>query len=203
VCINYFSSLPQRSGIPGKPCAADGTFLPTPTPEPILDDPMDALSENLWAPFKDRVAFDFAQYHYVELQSSEGEIAKGLDLLCAMGIKYGSRDGSPWKSVKELYATIDSIQTCSTPWKTYKFKYTGPKPSMPPRWMDEEYKLNLRDILKVFEQELLSSEFEDECDYSPYLEFDPQGNRVWSNLMSGDWAHRQAVRSSFTFILLH
>ncbi|KDR82217.1 hypothetical protein GALMADRAFT_58542, partial [Galerina marginata CBS 339.88] len=146
-------------------------------------------------PFEDRVAFDFAQYHYVELQSSEGEIAKGLDLLCAMGIKYGSRDGLPWKSAKDLYATIDSIQSGTAPWKTYKFRYTGPKPSTPPRWMEEEYELNLRDILKVFEEELMSSEFKDDCDYAPYLEFDPQGDRVWSNLMSGDWAYRQAVIS--------
>jgi len=110
-----------------------------------------------------------------------------------MAIKYGSRDGLPWKSAKELHATIDSIQTGSAPWKTYKFRYTGPKPTTPPRWMEEEYELNLRDILKVFEAELLSPEFKDESDYAPYMEFDPQGNRVWSNLMSGDWVNRQAV----------
>lgn len=181
--------------IAGRPCADDGSFLPTPVSEPFHDDSMDTLrlSENPWAPFEDRVAFDFAQYHYVELQSSESEIAKGLDLLCAMGIKYGSRNGSPWKSVKELYSTIDSIQTGSAPWKTYKFRYTGPKPLTPPRWMEENYELNLRDILKVFEVELSSSEFKDKSDYAPYMEFDPQGNRVWSNLMSGDWVNRQAV----------
>ena len=175
--------------------------MPTPIPKPIPDEPVDAPSENPWHPFEDRIAFDFAQYHYVELQSSEGEIAKGLDLLCAMDIKYGSRDGSPWKSAKELHATIDSIQSGSAPWKSYKFRYTGPKPSTPPRWMDEEYELNLRDILKVFEEELMSSEFKEDCDYAPYLEFDPQGDRVWSNLMSGDWANRQAVRSLSSFIL--
>jgi len=199
VPINYFPSHFQYSQIPGRPCTADGSFLPTLIPEPITDNPMDTSSENLWAPFEDRVVFDFAQYHYVKLQSSEGEITKGLDLLCAMGIKYGSRNGSPWKSAKELYATIDSIQTGSAPWKTYKFRYTGPKPPTPPRWMDEEYELNLRDILKVFEEELMSSEFKDDCDYAPYQEFDPQGDRVWSNLMSGDWAHRQAVRSSASY----
>jgi len=172
-----------------------------PIPKPISDEPVDSPSENSWAPFEDWVTFDFAQYHYVELQSSAGEIAKGLDLLCATAIKYGSHDGSPWKSVKELYATIDSIQTGSAPWKTYKFWYTGPKPSTPPRWMDKEYELNLRDILTVFEEELMLSEFEDKCDYAPYLEFDPQGDRVWSNLMSGDWASRQAVKFLTTVIL--
>ena len=164
---------------------------------------MDTTSNNPWAPFEDRVAFDFAQYHYVELQCSEGEIAKGLDLLCAMGIKYGSRDGSPWKTAKELYATIDSIQTGSAPWKSYKFRYNGPKPSMPPCWMEEEYELNLRDILKVFEEELSSTEFKNESDYAPYLEFDPQSNCVYSNLMSGNWVHRQAVRPSNGSTFLH
>jgi Plavaka transposase len=154
---------------------------------------MEATSENPWAPFEDRVAFDFAQYHYVELQSSEGEIMKGLDLLTAVAFKYGFRDGALWKSAKELYATIDSIQTSNTPWRTYKFRYNGPKPATPPRWMEEDYDLNLRDILMVFEEHLASSEFKEESDFAPYMEFDPQGNRVYSNLMSANWVHRHAV----------
>jgi hypothetical protein len=57
---NYFPYHLRHSQTPGRPCAADGSFLPTPIPEPISDDPMDALSENPWAPFEDQVAFDFA-----------------------------------------------------------------------------------------------------------------------------------------------
>ncbi|KDR82215.1 hypothetical protein GALMADRAFT_135579 [Galerina marginata CBS 339.88] len=40
--------------INGRPCAADGLFLPIPIPDPIPDDPSDAPSENPWAPFVER-----------------------------------------------------------------------------------------------------------------------------------------------------
>ncbi|KAF8889756.1 hypothetical protein CPB84DRAFT_1816420 [Gymnopilus junonius] len=105
--------------------------------------------------------FDFTEYHYIQLQSSVAEITKGLP--------------NGWRRGEDMYETIDSIQN-------YKFRYTGPKPSTPPRWMEEIYELSLHDILL----------FKDKFDSRPYQEFDPQGNRVFSNLMSGDWAYRQA-----------
>ncbi|KAI9444386.1 hypothetical protein BJY52DRAFT_1206719 [Lactarius psammicola] len=45
-----------------------------------------------------------------------------------------------------MYATIDTIQTGSLPFKAYSFSYTGPKPSTPPRWMEQTYELNARNI---------------------------------------------------------
>lgn len=99
-----------------------------------------------------------------------------------------------------MYETIDSIQSGGAPWKTYKFRYTGPKPLPLPRWMEETYELNVRDILIVMEGQLNTPEFKDQFDPRPYQEFDPQGNRVFSNLMSGDWAYRQAVCSFCFFV---
>lgn len=63
--------------------------------------------------------------------------------------------------------------------------------------MDETYELNLRDVLQVTMQQLSNTEFDGHVDYSPYTEFDPNHNRVWSNLMSADWANEEAVSSSF------
>ena len=105
----------------------------------------------------------------------------------------------PWNSAKELYDTIDSIQASNTPWKTYNFTYKGPKPDgAAPQWMEQEYELNMRDILAVVEQQLATSEFDGKFDYTPYQEFGPNGERVWLNLMSGHWAWKQGV-SSFYF----
>jgi Plavaka transposase len=179
---------------------ADGTFLsePVPVPEPIQ--PLDATPENKWAPFPDRLAFDWAHYHFVRLQSSEETIATGLDLWRATVIKHAAEhraDGHvPWRDAQDLYRLLDSIQAGAVGWKTYKFRYTGPKPQTPPLWMEATYELNARDVLVVLEQQLATTEFNGQCDYVPYAEFDRSGHRILSNLMSASWANREAVKIS-------
>jgi len=59
--------------------------------------------------------------------------------------------------------------------------------------MLETYELNLRDVLVVVEQLLASPKFDGNFDYIPYMEFDSNDERVYSNLMSGFWAFKQAV----------
>lgn len=176
-------------------------FFHSPIPEPTLAKPPDETPENPWAPFEDRLSFDWAQYHYIKLQSSESEINEGLNLWLASIIKNKSNLiwNMPWNSAEEVYNTIDSIQANNTPWKTFKFTYKGPKPDgIAPQWMEQEYELNTRDILAVVEQQLANPEFDGKFHYTPYQEFGPTGERVWSNLMSGHWAWREAV-SSFYF----
>ncbi|KAF8905959.1 hypothetical protein CPB84DRAFT_1813943 [Gymnopilus junonius] len=156
-------------GFVAKPCQEDGTFFDGPLPDPVPLQHPDATPGNDWGPFEDRIAFDFTEYHYIQLQPSK------------------------WmEEGEDMYETIDSIQSGDAPWKTYKFRYTGPKPSTPPRWMEEIYELSLHDILLVLQYQHATPEFKDKFDSRPYQEFDPQGNRVFSNLMSGDWAYRQA-----------
>jgi hypothetical protein len=117
-------------------CTADGTFLEEPIPEPEPVQPLDTTPENLWAPFPDRLACDWAQYHYVRLQSSEDKIHEGLDLWRATVIKHESKhpvtNHVPWRNTQDLYKTLDSIKAGAVGWKTCKFRYTGPKPHTPP-----------------------------------------------------------------------
>jgi hypothetical protein len=108
-----------------------------PEPEPIQ--PPDTMPDNDWAPFPDILTFDWAQYHFMCFQSSEGEIAEGLDLWHATIIKHASEHRSnghvPWSGAQDLYKTLNSIQAGTVGWKTYKFYYTRPKPQTPPQWM--------------------------------------------------------------------
>lgn len=131
-----------------QPCAADGSFLDKPIPDPTPSPPH-STSDNLWAPFQDRLAFNQTCYHYVQLQSLANDINKGLNHWHATIIKHESKhgqyDGVSWDSAGELYATIDSITTGGVSWKTCVFHYTGPKPPMPPQWMEKMYELNVRD----------------------------------------------------------
>jgi hypothetical protein len=176
-------------------CDKNGTFFRCPFPNPTPSEPADTVPENPWSPFQDRLAFDWAQYHFVQLQSSESEILTGLDLWRATVIKHGSKhDDIPWHNAQDLYETIDSIQAGEAPWKTFTFSYSGPKPPTPPRWMEETYELNTRNVLTVLEQQLATTEFDGQFETTPYREFNAQGDRVYSNLMSGHWAYREAVR---------
>ncbi|PPQ83156.1 hypothetical protein CVT26_008490 [Gymnopilus dilepis] len=149
-----------------------------------------------FSPFQDRLAFDWAYYRYVRLQSSKSEILEGLDIWRATVVKHSCTDLTgdevPWRNADELYKTIDAIQVGDAPWKCYQFSYTGPKPPTLPRWMTQTYKLNIRDILHVLEQQLETSDFCNQITYIPYQEYDALGNRAYPNLMSGDWAFRQA-----------
>jgi hypothetical protein len=61
--------------------------------------------------------------------------------------------------------------------------------------MEETYELNARDVVTVLEHQLATPDFNGRSNYAPYQEFNPQGDRVYSNLMSGCWAFREAVNN--------
>ena len=155
--------------------------------------PIDATADNPWHPFEDRLAFDFANFQFVELEASESKINRALDLWMAGNLKAGGDGILPWSSAKEMYSTIDTIQEGDTPWKTVAFRYTGPCPENPPKWMLQTYELYTRDSRLVLHQQLSTTNFVGEINYVPYHQFKADGDRIWSNLMSADWAWAQAV----------
>ena len=176
-----------------RPCHADGTFLHEPPVRPTPGENDQPVHD--WTPFEDRLAFDWAYYHYVTLESSAAKISEGLDLWSATSFKHGSSTGAPWKTAKDMYATIDAVQAGSLPFKTHHFYYKGPKLLTPPSWMEEPYDLDARDALAVVRLQLATLTFKDQFDYVPYQEFNSKGERIWSNLMSAQWAFKQAVCS--------
>jgi hypothetical protein len=111
----------------------------------------------------------------------------------AANIKACGDESVPWSSAEEMYATIDAIQEGNAPWKTVSFTYNGPRPANPPKWMLETYELCTRDSRLVLHQQLATSDYVDKIDYVPYRQFKAGGDRIWSNLMSADWAWAQAV----------
>ncbi|KAI9436783.1 hypothetical protein BJY52DRAFT_1130347 [Lactarius psammicola] len=179
-----------------QPCSSDGMFLRDPVPQPPTSGSFESCG-NPWLPFGDRLEYEWAYYHYVQLQSSAKDIQRGLDLWRATVMRYwadhDSCDGVPWKSATEMYGTIDSISVGGVGWTTYQLSYSGPRPTGTlPRWMQETYELNVRNILSIFEEQLASKEFDGKFEYVPYEEYNEKGSRVYSNLMSGNWAFREA-----------
>lgn len=177
----------------GTPCNEHGEYLPPFTRPPRPGPTAQANTNgNPWHPFDSRTEFDFAYYHFVEVQNSAAKIDKALNLWAATVMKYG--DDAPWKSSDELYATIDAIKNGDSPWKVYSIHYKGPRPpGTPPRWMTQTYELCTRDSRVVLHNQLSATEFKDNINVAPYRQFSNKGVRIWSNLMSADWAWKQAV----------
>ncbi|KAJ7800645.1 hypothetical protein B0H14DRAFT_3092576 [Mycena olivaceomarginata] len=159
--------------INARPCDINGNYLPSHSPPPPLAS-LNGQALLSWQPFASRTEFDFAHFHFVEAQSSAGAINTALDLWAAQILKYG--EDIPWKNAAELYSTIDSIQHGDAPWK----------------WMMQTYELCTRDVRAVLHTQLTTTDFKGQFNYTPYRQFNGKGRRVWSNLMSGDWAWKQA-----------
>jgi Plavaka transposase len=174
-----------------------GIPLPAHTNPPPWDP---VSSKPSFAPFEDRLSFDWAHYHIIECGSSEAKIAKGLDLWLAAKVQgAGTPDceGIPWSCADELYSTVDEIQAGGAPFKTVYFQYSGPLPTNPPKWMTEKYELCVRDTRQVIKNTLSTSDFANEFNPQPYRQFHSNDDRMYSNLLSGDWAWREAVSHLF------
>lgn len=159
------------------------------------------VAPNAWQPFSNRLEFDFAHYHYIQLETSQSKVNTALDhwraaTIAALGSDSdsGNPRSAPWRSAEELYATIDSIQAGGAPFITIHLQYNGPMPAInPPAWMTATYELCVRNSRLVLQQQLQNPEFSTQFEAVPYQQFDSTKDRVFSNLMSGDWVWRVAV----------
>ncbi|KIY61449.1 hypothetical protein CYLTODRAFT_447703 [Cylindrobasidium torrendii FP15055 ss-10] len=115
-------------------------------------------------PFHDRTSFDFAQFHFVDRKDSAPAIDRAINMQAALLASHGS---TQWHNANDMYNTIDEITVGAAEWHAVYLRYTGPLPPNPPKWMTDEYELLLRDSLRQFKSD---------------------GQRVFSNLMSGTWA---------------
>ena len=102
----------------------------------------------------------------------------------------------PFANHNDLYETIDSIQLGDLPWTCFTVKYNGPLPVgdvVVPTWMMTEHDVWCRDVRLLMRSQLANPDFDGEIDYTPLQIFGPTGKREWSNVMSGNWAWKQAV----------
>lgn len=118
-----------------------------------------------------------------------------IDTLMRLWATTTSDGLAPFQNHQEMLATIDAIKLGDIPWQTFSAKYCGEVPSNnPPDWMLKEYTVCFRDPLSVVRSMISNPDFKGQFDYAPYAEFEG-GKRRWTDLMSGAWAWKQAVRS--------
>ncbi|OSX57853.1 hypothetical protein POSPLADRAFT_1121276, partial [Postia placenta MAD-698-R-SB12] len=171
----------------GTPCSKDGVNLPPGAPPP----PRTSAMKGDWTPFSDRVEFETAEFLFKREQMSQGNINDLMDIWAASLLPYGGNP--PFASASDMHSVIDTIQHGNAPWQSFSAKYMGelPHDTQPPSWKTAEYQIWCRDPRTVARNMLANSDFEGEFDYSPYREF-VDNERRFSNLMSANWAWKQA-----------
>jgi hypothetical protein len=68
--------------------------------------------------------------------------------------------------------------------------------------MVTKYELVLRDGDRLLRDQIALPELDGHFDYTPYIEYDQDGQRVWSNLLSGTWSYDEAVSSTCCLLIL-
>ncbi|KAI0044051.1 hypothetical protein FA95DRAFT_1583919 [Auriscalpium vulgare] len=117
-----------------------------------------------WAPFEDRPSFEFAELMFETSQLSQGDINQLLKIWAAKAILHG-HDGEFFPDNDAVKAAIDEITV--------------------------EYTVHTRNIRVVLHNMAASPDFDGKWETCPYQEF-RNGERRFANLMSDNWAYRQA-----------
>ncbi|KAF8308528.1 hypothetical protein F5887DRAFT_1068113 [Amanita rubescens] len=144
-------------------------------------------------PFLDRSDFELAEFLYTRNQTPAAQIDALMDIWASKS----PDQEPPFVDHKDLYHTIDNITLSDVPWKALSVSYGGTIATeaegedVPP-WVRSEYEVWYRDPLAVLENQLANPDFRGKFHAAPYREYNEDGERVWSDVMSGNWAWKQA-----------
>ena len=170
--------------ITGTPCDHDGYDLEHGT----LPETQPGETQSGWSPFHSQAQFETADFLFKKAEMSQGNI----DIL--MELWASTTDSQPpFRNHREMLETIDTIETGDTSWQSFTATYSGtPPPDNPPDWMMKQYTFFFCDLLAVVRNIVSNPDFNGQFDYAPYKEFEGE-KRSWQDLMSGEWAWKQAV----------
>ncbi|KZP25615.1 hypothetical protein FIBSPDRAFT_733491 [Athelia psychrophila] len=175
----------------GRPCDAEGNFLPTDVPPP----PRPGVFGD-WSPYADEIQFRTADFLYRKVEMSGGNIDELMELWAMSAGEKGNF--SPFDSFDHMYAAIDATKVGDAPWKCFSTTYTGNLGEDAPTWQLADYEVWYRDPDVVIANLLANPDFDKQFDYAPYIELDKSGQRRWSDLMSANlaWRHSDEIFQS-------
>lgn len=173
----------------GTPCDKDGKSNTAGPPRPPQESDK---GPDDWSPFNSREAFELADLLYTRNEMPAKQIDDLLDIFAATSVTSGGTP--PFTNYKEMYDTIDTIPLGSAPWKHFDLHYQGEVTDDSPSWMTEHHTVWFRDPKTIIHNILANPDFKDEIDYAPFQEHEGTNHR-FENLMSGNWAWKQAVTS--------
>ncbi len=143
-----------------------------------------------WSPFDDRVQFETAEFLFSRCQMSGGKLNHLLKLWKA---SLGDGKNAPFENRDHLYALIDAIPH-GLDWESFKMSYphSDNREDVREPWMDDEFEVWHRNALDAVKSIISNPDFNGEFDYSPYQYYVGESHQ-FRDLMSGNWAWRQAV----------
>ncbi|KAH9948897.1 hypothetical protein B0H21DRAFT_844257 [Amylocystis lapponica] len=170
-----------------RPCDIDGNFLPAGTPPPEDDSLPD------WEPFNDRPSFEFAELVFKKIQLSGGDLDHLLEVWAAHNVL--TNGGDPiFASTEAMHSIIDLIRHGDAPWESFTVRYNGPVTPDSPSWKHAEYVIHCRNVQTVAHNMLANKDFDNHFDYIPFQEYVAPSVSRYSNIMSGQWAYKQATK---------
>ena len=193
------TSIHRQMFIVGRICDVSGNDLPFGTPPPPRDSDR---GPDDWTPYRNQIEFELADFLYRRNQMSAGGINVILALWAESLARHG--EGPPFSSASEMYKTIDSTPLGDVAWESFSLQYSGAQPTggNAPSWMTETHDIWFRNPRKLIHNIISNPDFESGFDYMPYQECTIDGVHRFGDLMSGNWAWRQAVSACYHLSLL-
>ena len=110
-------------------------------------------------------------------------------------------DVPPFKNAKSMYNTINSTPLGDMPWQSFMLKYNGDLPDgeVPAPWMETGYNAWYQDPCTLIHNIISNPNFKGGFNYAPYQEYDDDGQHHFQDMMSSDWAWKQAVSAALFF----
>lgn len=139
--------------------------------------------------------FKIANFLFTKEQMSGGKVNEFMELWDEWN-KAVLPDGEgdvPFANKDDLHATIDSITVGDILWQSFSVIYDGDRPDGEvPTWMHKKFDVWFRCPRSVLHHQLGNADFAKDMDYSPKRVFTKDRKREYCDLMSGNWAWRQA-----------
>ncbi|KAG1840992.1 hypothetical protein F4604DRAFT_1548033, partial [Suillus subluteus] len=92
-----------------------------------------------WSPFTDQAQFLLADFLFRKVEMSGPNIDFLMELWAFKAAKY--EEDSPFKSHRDVYATIDAIRAGDVPWQCFTVSPQEDLPSNAPTWKQHEYQV--------------------------------------------------------------
>ena len=180
----------------GTSCDKFGDDLVNGTPPPPPPDPDRNLPPpSDWSPYNDWIEFEVADLLFTHQQMSAKSLNKLFNIWEASTVPFNSH--LPFTNSPNMYETIDSTPYSDVQWESFTIHYNlskdPPSNEAPAVWKTAEYDGWFCDPWKLIQNIIVNHSFNKEFDYSPYQEYDFDGQHQFHDLFSGNWSWRMAV----------
>ena len=173
----------------GTPCDKLGNDLPSGTPPPPPDPETNLPPPDDWTPYNNRIEFELADLLFTKQQMSAKDLDKLFNIWEASTVPFDSHP--PFTSSSDMYETIDSTPYGGIQWESFTIRYNlANDPSSneaPAAWKTAEYDSWFCDPRKLIRNIIANQSFDKEFNYSPYQEYDFEGQHRFHDLFSGNW----------------